>query len=362
MQPGHDGVGDYTRRLACELIRQGHVVEAIALTDKYVSHQCLELQTFDLVELPVLRLPVALPLTQKLNIAKKYINEFNPDWISLQFVIFGYHPKGLPLWLTKLAMLGKGRQWHVMFHELWIGMARESSKKGKYWGLVQKHIIKKMVSAISPKLITTQSSLYKGQLSRTNIGSYHLPLFGNIPVVGGQLNEIPSSKNDVTLVIFGTIHPGTPVKQFVDEAIAFKQKRNISISIKIIGNSGKERSNWVSAWQNAGFLVEVLGEQTAEVISTTLLNATIGISTSAYSMIEKSGTVAAMREHGLKVICVANPYNLNSILNISPPEGVFEYIAGNFEDCIKHNSKSPSKINAAYVAKLFVELLMSKTH
>jgi hypothetical protein len=360
LEPGCDGVGDYTRRLACELIRQGHFVEAISLNDKHISGQCLEVQTFDSVDLPVLRFPLDLPLAQKLNIAKKHIGEFNPDWISLQFVIFGYHPKGLPLWLSKLATLGKNRRWHIMFHELWIGMARESSKKEKYWGLVQKYLIKKMVSDLNPKLITTQSSLYKAQLSRVNIESYHLPLFGNIPVAVSRLDEIPLSKNDVTLVVFGTIHPGAPVKQFVEEAIVFKQKNNINISIKLIGRSGGELNNWVSVWQDAGFLVEVLGEQTADVISATLFKATIGISTSAYSMIEKSGTVAAMREHGLNVICVAKPYHPNGILNLPPPEGVFEYKAGNFEECISHNSKLLSKINAAYVAKLFAELLATK--
>jgi hypothetical protein len=247
-----------------------------------------------------------------------------------------------------------------MFHELWIGMAHESSKKEKYSGLLQKYLIEKMRLALVPKLITTQSNLYKAQLLRINIESYYLPLFGNIPLAGGQLCETPSSKHDVTLVVFGTIHPGAPLKQFVKEVSAFKQKNDCNISIKIIGKSGGELNNWVSVWQDAGFLVEVLGEQSAELISTTLLKASMGISTSAYSMIEKSGTVAAMREHGLNVICVANPYHPNGILNIPHPEGVFEYKAGNFEECMKHNSKSPSKINAAYVAKLFNELLVTK--
>ena len=37
LEQGCDGVGDYTRLLACELISKGHTASAIALNDKFTS-------------------------------------------------------------------------------------------------------------------------------------------------------------------------------------------------------------------------------------------------------------------------------------------------------------------------------------
>ena len=35
LEPGRDGVGDYTRMLAAEIIRKGHNAAIVALADKY---------------------------------------------------------------------------------------------------------------------------------------------------------------------------------------------------------------------------------------------------------------------------------------------------------------------------------------
>src|ERR1022692_2576923 len=46
---------------------------------------------------------------------------FNPNWVSLQFVPFGFHPKGLPFGLPRhlMSIIGS-RPLHWMFHELWV--------------------------------------------------------------------------------------------------------------------------------------------------------------------------------------------------------------------------------------------------
>ena len=46
LEPGRDGVGDYTRRLAGELIRQGHQIAIIALNYKIIAMITKELQKF----------------------------------------------------------------------------------------------------------------------------------------------------------------------------------------------------------------------------------------------------------------------------------------------------------------------------
>jgi hypothetical protein len=39
LEPGRDGVGDYTRHLASECVRRGHECTAIALHDPHVNNE-----------------------------------------------------------------------------------------------------------------------------------------------------------------------------------------------------------------------------------------------------------------------------------------------------------------------------------
>jgi|SRR6185312_3458572 len=340
LEKGFDGVGDYTRRLASAIIGKNNHAAVIALNDKYAKDTFTGAQQESGTIVPVLRLPATLSLNARLIEARNYINQFNPDWVSLQFVIFGYHPKGLPFGLGRqLAKLGRGRRWHLMFHELWIGMASESPVKQKYWGLLQKNIIKTLLLRLKPTVIHTHSTLYQAQLHKMGFKAGRLRLFGNIPVQNNQPTETtdPATKADkrFTLVIFGTIHPGAPIKQFAQEVAAYANREKVQVLLKIVGRSGLELNHWVDEWRSAGLSVEILGEQPVNIISKVLSEASVGISSSAYFMIEKSGTTAAMLEHGLPVICVSGPYTPTGIPNLSLDPYIFEYKPGNFREYSK---------------------------
>src|ERR1700679_2438430 len=96
LEPGRDGVGDYTRRLAGELIRQKHPSVIIGLNDTKISEIMSGSQEMEGTPIPVLRLPSMLPWKERETIARKWLNDFDPDWVSLQYVCFGFHIKGLP--------------------------------------------------------------------------------------------------------------------------------------------------------------------------------------------------------------------------------------------------------------------------
>jgi hypothetical protein len=343
---GRDGVGDYIRRIAVELIRQGNLIAVIAFNDKHITDKIIGVQQFSDIDLPVLRLPSIWNVKNRVKNAKEYVDEFDPAWLSLQFVPFGFHSKGLPFKLgNQLLLLGTGRRWHIMFHELWVGMAFESSIKQRYLGMVQKVLIKKLILNLKPKVINTQSRLYQAQLLKLGFKSEYLQLFGNIPLMNkdnGRTGATPADHRIISLVVFGTIHLQAPIKQFAQEVAAYAKEKKVQFLLKIIGRSGPEQDHWVDVWQSAGLLVEVLGEQPSEVISQLLKSALIGISTSAYVMIEKSGTVAAMREHDLPIICVSSSYRPRGIKDLPIPTGISEYKTGNFGVCL---SKSASKFN-----------------
>src|SRR5437763_15523267 len=162
MEPGRDGVGDYVRRLSLDMISQGQEVSVIALNDKHIQIKEDSLQDIQGEALTVLRIRSGISDSKRFSIAKRFVDDVNPEWISLQFVIFSYHPKGLPFLLNHfLSKIGKGRKWHFMFHELWVGMASDAKPMEKYWGFVQRYLIRSMIRKLKPEIIHTNTNLYK---------------------------------------------------------------------------------------------------------------------------------------------------------------------------------------------------------
>src|SRR5690554_7393916 len=90
LEPGCDGVGDYTRRLACELIRQGHQIGVIALKDPGISKIIKYIQDTNGGLLATLRIPAHLPEKIRFSSAKEWIDDYNPELLSLQFVPFSF--------------------------------------------------------------------------------------------------------------------------------------------------------------------------------------------------------------------------------------------------------------------------------
>lgn len=365
LEPGKDGVGDYTRRLGTELIRQGHSIKLLALNDSYITNIENNTQQTDQLKVPVLRLPSAWVMNKKLVFAKAYIDDFTPDWLSLQFVIFGYHVKGLPFGIGRqLASLTNGKSWHIMFHELWVGMATSAVLSHRYWGLVQKRIIKNLINKLNPKIIHTNISLYQAQLKKLGFASERLPLFGNIPY--NRANDFSffekaerNYSSVCNLVIFATIHPGVPVKQFAADAALYEKSENVKLVLNFIGKCGLEQDHWIAEWSAAGLTYEVFGEQSPEFISNIFRKCSIGISTSSLAMIEKSGAVATMREHNLKVISVSQSFILKGIKELPAPIGILEFTKGNLKACIENKKTYNYNIDVSTVTNQFLLSLIN---
>jgi hypothetical protein len=364
LEPGHDGVGDYTRILAAEMIRTGHDARAISLNDTYLDEELECIQFNGDLQVPVLRLPALWHTRRKFGEAKKWIDGFDPDWISLQFVIFSFQSKGLPIGLSYfLAKLGKGRHWHIMFHELWVGMPIEASLKHILWGWLQQKIILSIIFKLKPEIIDTQSWLYYAQLTKLGFHVNYLPLFSNIPVaenfVANEEKNINGSRKNISMVVFGTIHPAALIEQLLEEVITYRKKNNIEITLTIIGRCGPEQAYWVSTWKSAGLEVQVLGEQSATTISHVLSRASVGIATCAIAMIDKSGTVAAMLKHGLPVLCVAKPWISREIDILKAPPGIIELSKGALDACMKSipDIRYPdvSDISSTFIKQLVIQ-------
>ncbi|RWY48085.1 glycosyltransferase family protein [Mucilaginibacter gilvus] len=356
LEPGHDGVGDYTRRLSATLIRAGHSCAILSLNDRYAENTLESIQQADGVDVPVLRLSAGIELKQRVAIAKEWVDKIDPQWLSLQFVPFGYHPKGLKLGLSNLLLtLSKGRNWHIMFHELWVGMANEESKKLHLWGNAQRILIKSLIKNLKPAIIHTQTRLYQTLLAKMSFKAGYLPLYGNIPVLGSTNRKRQAA--EISFVVFGAIHDKAPINEFAREAGQYAEKFKRPVSLIIIGRGNTEQQRWADAWAAAGLTVERLGELSAQRISEVLSSATIGLSATALAVIEKSGSYAAMREHGLPVISVSKAWTPTGVAKPAVPEGVTEYTIGNLEQCIANSKFIPYGNSVDEVSVEFAQAL-----
>lgn len=344
LEPGKDGVGDYTRRLAGMFIKLGNTVTALCLNDYFTTTEIVATQDIDGVQLNVIRIPFSWQHKKRMARANYWINTLNPDWLSLQFVIFSFHKKGLPFKIiNSLKDLGKGRHWHIMFHELWVGINYKTSIKYFLWGSIQQQIIKQLIIKLAPDLIHTQTKLYQAKLRQLGFLVDYLPLFGNIPSTKNAIdtNQIINSK-DIRVVLFGTIHPGAPIEDFIQDLLAYQVSFSVLFKLLIVGRTGNQDDIWISAFKKNGIRAEVFGELSPADISIVLSSSTFGISTTPIAFVEKSGTIAAMREHGLKVLCVTSQLKDFQSENFVLPTGIFNYCKGYLPDIIQNVKMNPT--------------------
>lgn len=306
LQSGKDGVGDYTRIFCAKLIRKGHDVKMLSISDKGTSSILVEAQYENGTNIDVLRIPNSLDWSEGQKIATVFIADFSPDWLCLQYVPFSFDKRGLPFKLAdRLKTLGGDRKWYIMFHELWLGMDRESSIKYRLWGVVQKLLIISLYKKLKPIIVNTQSQLYFRQLKSLNFDVNILPLFGNVPVIGDRKK---TNSNNLNFVVFGGLHHGSMIEKFAEEVSSFASSSSIDVKLTFVGRNGKEKDHWLKVCSKYNLGIEDFGEQSVERISDIFLGARFGLTTTPYILTDKSGSVAAMREHGLAIICLGREW------------------------------------------------------
>lgn len=333
LEPGRDGVGDYTRLLAEECVRQGHECCLISLNDRLLTQLSQSRIAVDGVKIPMLRLPANMPWNYRNASIKELLASFKPEWVSLQFVPYGFQDKGITIGLSKwLRPLVQGRRMHMMFHELWIGQYVGAAPKDRLIGFVQKFVILRLVKQLQPSIIHTSNSVYIRMLQQLGISARHLPLFGAIPI--GDKNgddwlfpELQKLGLDVQtgnrsqfwlFGFFGTLHPiwpAEPLFTYLHQAGIQHQRRIAIISIGCLG-AGEQLWESLSKTYSCQFVFLRLGEQLPTKISEFFNSIDFSIATSCYLLIGKSATVAAMLEHGLPVIVNRDDIQLSLGLTI----------------------------------------------
>ncbi len=317
-EAGRDGVGDYTSGLADDLRQQGPDVIVISLRDKFVSEATSSERHVAGGSIRVLRLPSALPWPECIEQARQQLDRFDPEWVSLQFVCYTFHPKGLVHGLAgKLAPLLTGRKLHVMFHEIWLCKELGWGWKQCAVGALQRFFIQRFIRAARPAVMHTSNSTYAALLNRSGIPVTELGLFGAIPIpsesgtawIESQLQTALGGdyrREAVWLFgLFGALHPQWPPEPLLTHLHRAAQaagKKPVLLSIGRTGSAGSDLWNRLALDYADRFAFVRLGEQSTEHVSEYLSFLDCGIATTPRSIIGKSSTVISMLEHGLPVI------------------------------------------------------------
>lgn len=346
-EAGKDGVGDYTALLAAECRRQGHSAMIIALNDRYVTGA-------EMVE-GLLRLGAGLTWRVRMEHARETIERFGADVISLQWVPYAFHPKGIPRGIdTGLARIAAGRVVQVMCHEIWIGAEVGASFPHRVTGAAQRSVLRRILRLLRPRIVQTSNPAYAGVLKRVGVSAAVLPLFGSIPVTG---REIARDETTAKFGMFGELHPEWSPEPLLGHLRGLGGR----IEIEHIGRIGKGLELWENMERQYGREIGFKrhSEQPAARISQFLMEMDFGISTTPLALLGKSGTLAAMLEHGLPVVVNRNDVRFAGVDEGPPPDGTIVMDDG-LITALREARRRPAASTLPQVATRFLESLQTR--
>jgi hypothetical protein len=327
LEQGRNGVGDYVRRLAGELIRLEQGVKIIALYEENIVEVIKEEQIDEQIKIEVLRIPASLSSAQRFSIAGNWLKDFDPDVLSLQYVSFSFDKKGLPFGFnSNLKKLGRGRKWNIMFHELWCGMNVASPFKERVLGQLQKFNIRRLFHTLKPVSVFTSITSYQSFLQQIGVDTQVLPIFGNI-----SLNATPAQENweefikvtemnvvldqpDQWLIIgfFGTTYENKGLKELLLEIEQFARDRAKRLAFLMIGHN---RSADLDLLIRKSEQIKIIktGLLSDSVLNKVLMTAHAGILTTPSDGLNKSGTAVAWIERGIPILVSSADFSYQKV-------------------------------------------------
>lgn len=310
LERGRDGVGDYTRRLSCMLKKLGHQTSIIALNDDQLQSSCevYEDQQSDGESVRVLRLPTKFNWPVRTELAKIYIKNQHPEWLSLQYVPYSFHRKGLPIFLTRyLRAQIHSPKWHIMFHELW---ENGTSWKRVIVGAGQKLIAKSIVRKLNVTQIHTSTSHNLRLLHNAGLPTRLLPLFGNIPTPKGSKSTWkPIAGSDCQRLrglYFGAAPNPDRIQPIIEGLSEVISKSDVELELNLAGSLGVYRELFTRSLEKIEtdrITISQTGFIREEELGRLMSECHFGMSRSTAEHLGKSGSLISMIEHGLPVWC-----------------------------------------------------------
>ena len=342
LEPGRDGVGDYTALLAGECARRGHETLLTSVNDRFAAGGS-ESES-------VLRLGPALSWKKRIARLARALTDFDADVVSVQFVPYGFDSHGMTASLAPLfeALLAPFAV-HLFFHELWIGDEMGARLKDRAMGWMQRVGIDLFTGALAPRIVHTSNGAYLWRLSRMRIAAEKLPLFGSLPLP--EADE-PRAGERLEFVMFGALHavwPPEPILSYLREA--GKPAR-----VTHVGHIGAGEALWDSmrARHSDRIDFERLGPLAPDEIAAVFARMDFGIATTPWLLIEKSATAAAMLEAGLPVIVNRDDIRYRGMPEMPMEDPYLIRMDASLPDLLRKRPRRAAKSRLPEVAERFL--------
>ena len=263
------GITDYVELIALELEKLGHQIERYIIKKGYG----------ELNNLP------------------------NADLYSFQFAPYAYANNGMPMIILNfLSRKLQNKRVHLNFHEIWVGAYPRANWKERGIGWLQKKLILALINKCKPAWITTSNAAALDRLKQLGIPARLHYLFGNIPF--STFAKVKPKGQSLKVAFFGTPYADFPYHKLGDFLSILTKTSAKKLEIILIGRQREDAGSdhLYSMCKKNEFVIERTGELSTNLISEKLQECSLGVSTTPYDVIGKSGATAAMLEHGLPVL------------------------------------------------------------
>ena len=227
----------------------------------------------------------------------------NADLYSIQFAPYAFASKGIPYQILKgLASKLLNQKVHLNFHEIWVGAYPRASWKEKGIGWLQKKLILGFINQCKPRWITSSNAAAIDRLKQAGVPAIFLYLFGNVPY--SATSKVTTKGQTLKVAFFGTPYADFPYDKLGNFFSILSNTSGKKLEIILIGRQREDAGSddLYSLSKKNDFLIERTGELSTDLISEQLQECSLGVSTTPYDVIGKSGATAAMFEHGLPVL------------------------------------------------------------
>ena len=288
---GRDGIGDYCRVLADAVAATATAPALLSLADAA--------EEAGLERFPTLRLAAARPWPERIALARRFLEEQRADRVFLQLSPYLYQPRGLLQEAAPhLGALLAERRPLVMVHETWVGELPYHGWKDRLIGPWQRRGFLSALAAVQPGAVFTNLPLHRQQLARHAIDATLLPLPGNAAVSDAQapLTLVPPVAG-----IFGALWPRFDPSAALD---GFVREAGGAATLLLVGRHGAPQR--LAAWRqrHPGLTIVETGPLDVAALSGHLNLLSFAIGISPWELAGKSGTIAALLEHGVPVLTV----------------------------------------------------------
>ncbi len=208
---------------------------------------------------------------------------------------------------------------HLNFHEIWVGAYPRASWKERGIGWLQKNLILGFINSCKPVCITSSNAAALDRLKQAGVPAMFLYLFGNIPYSANS--KVTTKVQTLKVAFFGTPYADFPYDKLGEFFSTLSKTSGKKLKIILIGRQREDAGSdhLYSLCNKNKFFFERTGELSTNLISEQLQKCSLGVATTPYDVIGKSGATAAMLEHGLAILAHDDGDTPQASLSIPDP-------------------------------------------